>query len=126
MEKSSPLIWQGINARLLCSGTILLKNGAVFSGASASVTPSALAVDGSKGTVFAKTISSSSTFTFSNFSDGSTIVIAVTTTGSYTATFPTAKWPGGSQPTQTASGTDVYTFINIGGTIYANVVQAFA
>ena len=67
-----------------------------------------------------------SSFTFSNTSDGQTIVLSLTTTGAYTATFPTCKWPSGSQPTQTASGTDIYTFIKIGSTFYASVVQGMA
>ncbi len=92
----------------------------------ASVAVSALAIDWSAGQVFTKSISGSSTFTFSNAVDGETIVFILTTTGSFTAAFPTIKWPGGSQPVQTASGTDVYTFIKAGSTIYASVVQAMA
>lgn len=92
----------------------------------ASVTPGALAIDWATGNTFSKTISGNSTFTFSNATDGQTIVFQLTTTGAFTATFPTAKWPAGTQPVQTATGTDVYTFIKIGSTVYANVVQAMA
>lgn len=38
-------------------------------------------------------------------------------------TWPTVSWPGGTPPTQTASGVDVYTFVNDGSTIYGSVVQ---
>lgn len=92
----------------------------------ASVTPGALAIDWSAGQVFTKTISGNSTFTFTNSVDGETIILILTTTGAFTATFPTTKWPGGSQPVQTSTGTDVYTFIKTGSTFYASVVQAMA
>ena len=41
-------------------------------------------------------------------------------------TWPTVKWAGGVVPTQTASGTDVYTFIKRGANVFGSVVQAMA
>jgi hypothetical protein len=53
--------------------------------------------------------------------------VAVTnTSGSATVTWPTVKWSGGTAPTQTTNGTDVYTFVDVLGTIYGAVLQAFA
>lgn len=91
-----------------------------------SVAVSALNIDWSKGGVFTKTLAAgASAFTFSNALDGQTI-IAVVTGAASTLTWPTVKWAGGTPPTQTASGTDVYTFVKAGTTIYGSVVQAMA
>ena len=77
---------------------------------------------------YTKTLSANTTFTFSNGLTGQTINVALTNTASnYTVTWPgTVKWSGGSAPTQTTGAkTDIYTFINIGGTVYGSVVQNF-
>lgn len=75
---------------------------------------------------FYKTLSSgSNVITFSNVREGQTINVTLTGASS-TVTWPTAKWPGGSAPTQTASGTDVYTFKRTNGVTYGAVQQAFA
>jgi hypothetical protein len=77
---------------------------------------------------FFASISASTTYTFSNTTDGQTIVVAIdNTSGSATVTWPgSIVWPGGNVPTQSAPGTDVYTFVDILGTIYGAVLQAFA
>lgn len=88
----------------------------------------ALNIDWSLGTVFSKTLSASSTFTFSNDTTGWTIVVALTNTASnYTVTWPgSVVWSGGVAPTQTVGAkTDVYTFIKIGSVVYGSVVQNF-
>jgi hypothetical protein len=74
-----------------------------------------------------KTLGANTTFTFSNATDGQTIVVALTNTASnYTVTWPTISWTGGVAPTQTIGAkTDVYTFIKIGSTYYGSVVQNF-
>ncbi len=90
------------------------------------VAVAALAVDWSAGQIFTKTIGVSSTFTFSNDTSGQTIVLVLTASGAFTATFPTVLWPGGAQPVQTSTGTDIYTFVKAGSTIYGSAVQAMA
>lgn len=78
--------------------------------------------------VFTKTLAAgANTFTFSNASDGMNIVVVVTGAAS-TLTWPAVTWVGGSgsAPTQTASGTDVYTFVKAGSTIYGAVSPAVA
>lgn len=88
---------------------------------------SASAIDWSAGSVFSKTLTANTTFTFSNSADGQTIVVALTNTAfNYTVTWPTVLWPGGTPPVQTVgASTDVYTFIKIGSNIYGTVVQSF-
>jgi hypothetical protein len=83
----------------------------------------ALNVNWNLASTFTKTISANSVFTFSNQNDGQTIVVAVTATGSDSVTWPTVSWANGTPPSQTPGGTDVYTFIDISGTIYGSVVQ---
>jgi chemotaxis protein histidine kinase CheA len=85
---------------------------------------SASDIDWSKGNVHSKTISGNTTFTFSNEIDGQPIMVMVTASGSYTADFPAAvKWAGGTAPTQTDTGTDIYSFIKIGSDIIGSAVQ---
>lgn len=88
---------------------------------------SALNVDWTKSNVFTKTLAANSTFTFSGQVDGQVILVALTNTASnYTVTWPSLKWPGNVAPVQTVGAhTDVYSFANIGGTIYGSVVQNY-
>lgn len=92
----------------------------------AAIAVSAMAIDWSLGAVFTKTLAAGgNTFTFSNQASGMVIVVRVTGAAS-TLTWPTVLWAGGVAPTQTASGTDVYTFVHDGTNIYGSVVQAMA
>ncbi len=92
----------------------------------AAVAMGASAIDWSLGTVFTKTLSAgANTFTWSNQASGMSITVRVTGAAS-TLTWPTTKWAGGAAPTQTASGTDVYTFVHDGTSVYGSVVQAMA
>ena len=96
-------------------------------GARPAVALSAYDIDWVVGEVFSITLTENTTFTFSNQIDGKTLVVAVTNTpGNWTATWPTVLWSGGTPPVLTVGAhTDVFTFINIGGTIYGSVVQNF-
>jgi len=95
-------------------------------GGGGSVAIAAYAIDWSLGAVFYKTLGAGAqVFTFANVTDGQTIVVEVTGAAS-TLTWPTVKWAGGVVPTQTASGTDVYTFIKRGANVFGSVVQAMA
>lgn len=75
------------------------------------------------GSSFSRTLTSNTTFTFTNAQPGQEIVVAVSSPlSSYTITWPTVTWPGAVTPTQsTADQTDVYTFKNIGNIIYGAV-----
>lgn len=84
----------------------------------------ALSIDWSQSRAFSKTLATGAqVFTFANATDGQCITIAVTGVGGTTVTWPTVAWASGVAPTQTAPGTDVYTFTKIGSTIYGSVVQ---
>lgn len=80
-------------------------------------------VNWSSGTSFSRTLTSNTTFTFTNAQPGQEIVVAVSSPlSSYNITWPTVTWPGDVTPTQsTADQTDVYTFKNIGNIIYGAV-----
>lgn len=73
-------------------------------------------------------------FGFTGQTDGRTIVVAAKTTGGHTSSFPYGgatgvRWSNGTLPTQSTGSTyntNVYTFINILGTIYGNVITAFS
>ena len=90
------------------------------------VAVSAFDIDWSAGSVFTKTLAAGATaLTFSNATSGKVIVVRITGAAS-TLTWPTVRWAAGTPPTQTASGTDVYTFVHDGTNIYGSVVQAMA
>jgi hypothetical protein len=86
----------------------------------------ALAIDWSAGSVFTKTLATGgNTFTFANATSGRVIIVRLTghASGS-TVTWPAAvRWAGGTEPTQTSTGTDVYTFVHDGTDIYGSYVQ---
>jgi hypothetical protein len=85
----------------------------------------ALDIDWSAASIFTKTLSAgANVITFSNTADGT--IIVVLTGAASTVTWPTVKWSGGISPTQTASGTDVYTFVKAGASIYGSVLQVMA
>lgn len=107
------------------AGSAVTTSGNISLTLNASQAISASAIDWSTGNIFTKSISTNTTFTFSNAADGQTIVVAVTNTNSSTVTWPTVSWPAATAPTQTASKTDIYTFIKIGSTIYGSAVQNF-
>ncbi len=76
---------------------------------------------------YAETVGVNTVYTFSNLADGLSLTIATTTSGAYTIDFPAAvQWAGGTQPTATATGTDVWSFMRINGITYGSVIQAFA
>ena len=77
-----------------------------------------------------KSISVSSIFTFSNTppsGQSQTIIVAITNTSGVVvnATFPAGiRWPNAvAITTVAASRTNIYTFISIGGNIYATAVE---
>lgn len=84
-------------------------------------------IDWSKGNILKKTITGTTTFTFSNTTMGSITVIITSTSGATVINWPgSVIWPAGSTPTQTSNKTDIYTFIsNGGGSFYGAVIQNY-
>lgn len=81
-------------------------------------------IDWSLAGVYTQTLANgATTFTFSNDTDGWLITVILTgDAGGSTVTWPAVAWAGGAPPTQTPTGTDVYTFVKAGTTIYGSVV----
>ena len=81
---------------------------------------SATAVNLEDGNVFSKTISGTTTLTFTNPSavGTSSFTLILSNAGSATLNFPTTKWPAATAPTLTASGIDVLVFVYHGSTWY--------
>lgn len=107
-------------------------NASTVAGAMVNLTPSSVSITGTNidwstaGSFYKNPLTSNTTFTFSNAVDGRSIMVAITNTGSFTATWPALSWPSGASPTQTTGAhTDVYTFLKINSTIYGNTVQNF-
>ena len=90
------------------------------------ITTTTPAIDWSAGPVQVWTLTGNSTPTFTNAYSGGVLTVKVINTSTYTVTWPTAGWSGGSQPPQTTgSHYDVWTFIDYGGTFSGSVVQNF-
>ncbi len=109
-------------------GAPLWWTGSVWSDTSPPVAMGALDIDWSKGTSFIKTLAAgASVLTFSNLVPGKTIIVKITGAASTPVTYPAGiEWAGGVAPTQTATGTDVYTFFYDGTDVFGSVLQAFA
>lgn len=83
-------------------------------------------IDWAESNTFSKTLSADVTVTFSNTQAGQMITVVITGDASHTVTWPTVTWQNSAtQPTQTLSKTDIYSFIKIGSTIYGTVAQNF-
>jgi hypothetical protein len=118
--------WDIVSGATAVDNPITKTTEITITGAGPSVAIAAMAIDWSLGSVFYKTLAAgANTFTFSNATDGQCIIVEVTGATS-TLTWPTVKWPGGTIPTQTSEGTDVYTFVKRGSIIFGSVVQAMA
>lgn len=75
---------------------------------------------------FSATVSGSTSFVFAGVPTStlaSGLILEITNGGGYTITWPSSvKWPSGTAPTITTSGTDVFTFItDDGGSIWRGV-----
>jgi len=111
------------------SGQILVSQGAsapIFINMYSVQSIPATAIDWSVASSYTKTLSANTTFTFSNSQAGKTIVMKVVNPSTFTVTWPTSatlKWPGGTAPTQTVNGTDVYTFWYDGSIYFGSVVS---
>ncbi|MFZ9244389.1 MAG: hypothetical protein ACO22S_04720, partial [Burkholderiaceae bacterium] len=75
---------------------------------------------------FTRNISSNTTFSFTNAPAAPNVasfIVKVASSGSFTVAWPAAvRWPGGADPVQTASGTDIYGFFTVdAGTTYYGV-----
>lgn len=106
------------------TGILPIANGGTgHAGAAQAI--AAYAIDWTLSNVFTKTLAAgANTFTFSNAASGMVISVRLTSDGGgSTVTWPTVKWAGGAPPTQTSTGTDVYTFVHDGTDIYGSVVQ---
>jgi len=91
---------------------------------------SATAVNLENGNVFSKTISGTTTLTFTNPSSAAatSFSLILTNGGSATLNFPSAvDWAAATAPTLTTSGIDILTFTTIdGGTIWYGIVSGLA
>lgn len=84
-------------------------------------------IDLNNGNYFTKTITANTAFVFSNPHSSRAVgfVLKLTNGGSANVSWPAAtKWPSGTQPTLTAAGVDVLSFItDDGGTTWRGVVS---
>lgn len=80
------------------------------------------AIDWKTAETFYKTLGGSTIFTFSNAANGQVIIVVVENPSTYTVTWPSGvRWSGGTEPTQTVNGTDLYTFTKVNNIIYGSV-----
>jgi hypothetical protein len=84
-------------------------------------------IDWSAGSYQYQTITTNAAYVFTNSANAMTLQVAIANTGNYKVTWPAmVKWSGGAAPIQTSGNhTDVYSFVQINGTVYGNVVQNY-
>lgn len=80
-------------------------------------------IDWTTGNKHKSTLSESCTFTFTAPSGPANLILEAVNFGAFTPTWPASvKWPGGTEPTWTASGTDIVAFY-YDGTSYFGVAS---
>jgi len=83
-------------------------------------------IEPSRGSIFTRTINSTTTLTFDTVPTGKACVfnLILINGGNYTVTWPSSvKWSGGNVPSLTSSGVDVLTFMTAnGGTTWYGMV----
>ena len=87
-------------------------------GGTKAMTSNEVSFDCSAATSFTKTVTSNTTFSFSNVPEDTTccITVILTNGGNYTVAWPSSvKWSENATPTLTQNGTDVLTFITCTG-----------
>lgn len=88
---------------------------------------SALNIDWDQSNVFSKSVSTDTTFTFSNDKSGQTLLVEVSNTDSsaHTIDFPgSVLWPDGDPITDIAANSiNLYSFVKIGSNIHANGLE---
>ena len=110
-------------------GDLNISDGrAVVYQTSGTISTSTYNLDWSLSNNFDYVLETSCTMSISNGIDGQTVVMAVTQdglTGSNTLSITGVKWNEGTEPTLTTatSSTDVYTFVQINGSIYGSSIQ---
>lgn len=72
------------------------------------------------GQIFSHTISANSSFYMKGATNGQQIVLFSTASGSYTLSFPGVYWVNNDTLAQAASGTSVFSFIDVNDTIWAS------
>ena len=107
------------------TGSPITTSGTIALSIQSTQTISSTSIDWSTGSLFTKTLSANTTFTFTGNVSGQTIVVRLTNTASnYTVTWPTVRWSGGTAPTMSIGAvSDVYTFIYDGSNFYGSAVQ---
>lgn len=116
---------QGLSASTFSAGTIAI---AASIGENAN---SAQTINWNLSDQFTYTLTSNTTFNFSNATNGRTINLAVSqnaTISGYTLNWPaTVKWPYNISPVQTAAinTTDIYSIVQINGVQYGNYSQNY-
>jgi hypothetical protein len=89
--------------------------------------PTAFNIDWNLSNNFSESIIANTAFTFTNPANGMSMTLVTVNSGAYTVDFPAGvQWGGGTAPTATSGGTDVWTFVCIGGVVYGSVIQDFS
>lgn len=126
-QDNTNFFWDDSNNRLgLGTATPAARFDISGGEAANTVAVAASAIDCSAGSFFTKTASGALTWTFTNVpaSRSVTVILQLTNGGTGAQTWPAAvKWPSGTAPTLTTSGTDVLGFVTTdGGTVWSGLV----
>ena len=113
----------------------LLRDGKItrpklqWTSTTATIDTAEVAIDGQVSSGYILSLSTNVTTFDVSLADGQSVTIAITQVGGFTITGWNAaiKWAGSTAPTITATAgkTDVITFVKLGTTIYASIIQNF-
>jgi hypothetical protein len=117
-------------ASLLRTYTLAAISGYTLARTSLANVSATTTLDLASANFFSAQVSGSTTFVIANppvSTVAAGLILELTNGGGYTITWPTAvKWPNGTVPTVTTSGTDVFTFITDDGGVIWRGVQTMA
>lgn len=108
-------------------GTIALTSDLFNGRATTVLTGTTPTIDWSTSNNYYELLTGNTTIAMTKSVAGQKIFVSLVNSGtSYTVTWTGVSWPGGTTPTQTASGTDLYILQNVAGTIYGRQLANFS
>lgn len=115
----------GINETNVVPNLRVINNANLNSLVQVAVPLSGTDIDPTTGGIFSKSLSADTVFTFSNLANGQRWLVILTNGASWTVTWPTVTWLGGSAPVMdTGAGTvNVFTFLRQSGVTFGDVSQ---
>lgn len=109
------------------SGTVALLSDIYTPRPTVTLSGATPSIDFSASTSFYLNLTANATMTTTGSQPGQTIAIAINNSATYTVSWGSLiQWPGGTTPTQTTTGKDLYILKNLAGTIYGRQIANYS